>query len=76
MHLQPYYQKHYGLQPDDLLIANYVSQRLFSLPLYPKMTETDVQDVIAAVRKIAHAYRADPAEAADWLEAQQEVLAR
>ena len=39
------------------------------------MTETDIQDVIAAVRKIAYAYRADPVEAADRLQAQQEVLA-
>ena len=34
-----------------------MSERLLSLPLYPKMTERDVLDVVEAVRKIVAAYR-------------------
>jgi dTDP-4-amino-4,6-dideoxygalactose transaminase len=31
--------------------AEYYSDRTISLPLYPKMTDRDADDVVAAVRK-------------------------
>ena len=55
MHLQPYYRKEYQMRETDFPVAYDVSQRLLSLPLYPKMTLADVQHVIQAVRKIATA---------------------
>jgi dTDP-4-amino-4,6-dideoxygalactose transaminase/nucleoside-diphosphate-sugar epimerase len=56
MHLQPYYRKAFGMRPEDLPVARRVSEQLISLPLYPKMTRSDLQDVIKAVRKIVSAY--------------------
>jgi len=45
------------MEPGTLPIARYASARIISLPLYPKMTECDVNDVAAAVRKVATAYQ-------------------
>ena len=56
LHIQPYYAKTYKLKRDDMPHAAAVSDRLLSLPLYPKMTERDVLDVIEAVRKIVAHY--------------------
>ncbi len=60
LHIQPFYQEHLGLQPDDLPHAAAVSDRLLSLPLYPKMSEQDVRDAAHAVRKLVEAYRIKP----------------
>jgi dTDP-4-amino-4,6-dideoxygalactose transaminase/nucleoside-diphosphate-sugar epimerase len=57
LHIQPFYAKKYRLRREDLPHAAAVSDRLLSLPLYPKMTEGDVLDVIEAVRKVVSAYR-------------------
>jgi dTDP-4-amino-4,6-dideoxygalactose transaminase len=57
LHIQPFYAKRYKLQRSDLPSAAAVSDRLLSLPLYPKMSEQDVLDVIEAVRKIVAHYR-------------------
>ncbi|GAB2454437.1 aminotransferase class I/II-fold pyridoxal phosphate-dependent enzyme [Nocardia tengchongensis] len=56
LHLQPYYQRVHDLAPDALPRAREASERIVSLPLYPKMTETDIGDVITAVTKLATAY--------------------
>lgn len=62
LHIQPFYRDALGLQRESLPHAASVSDRLLSLPLYPKMTESDVHDVIHAVRKIVVGHRiADPA---------------
>lgn len=57
LHIQPFYAKKYKLEREDLPNAAAVSDRLLSLPLYPKMTEQDVLDVIEAVTKIVAHYR-------------------
>ena len=49
LHLHPYYRDLYGYQPEDLPIAYAEYQRVISLPIYSKMSDQDVQDVIAAV---------------------------
>jgi dTDP-4-amino-4,6-dideoxygalactose transaminase len=49
VHLHRYYQEKYGYRPDDFPVAFAQYQRLVSLPLYPKMTDSDVDDVIGAV---------------------------
>ncbi|MEV0297159.1 bifunctional SDR family oxidoreductase/aminotransferase class I/II-fold pyridoxal phosphate-dependent enzyme [Nocardia sp. NPDC050710] len=56
LHLQPYYRHTYGIDPAAFPVARDVSDRIVSLPLYPKMTDTDVHDVAAAVTKLATAY--------------------
>jgi perosamine synthetase len=52
LHLHPYYRKTYGYTPSDFPNATSVYERIISLPLYPRMTERDVADVIEAVRTI------------------------
>jgi dTDP-4-amino-4,6-dideoxygalactose transaminase len=65
LHVQPYYRERFDLRPDDLPHAAAVTDRLLSLPLYPKMSEADAQDVVEAVRKLVRAYTRSPeAEAA------------
>jgi dTDP-4-amino-4,6-dideoxygalactose transaminase len=57
IHVQPYYRDKYGYRPDDFPVAWREYQRLLSLPLYPRMTDRDVDDVIEAVREIVAAQR-------------------
>ncbi len=56
MHLQPYYRDVVGMKPGELPVAADISRRIVSLPLYPKMTSQDVENVVDAVRKVALAY--------------------
>jgi len=57
VHLHPYYRDKYGYQPDDFPVAYREYQRIISLPLYPRMTDRDVQDVIEAVADIVRQHR-------------------
>ncbi|MGQ4600981.1 DegT/DnrJ/EryC1/StrS family aminotransferase [Nocardia sp. R6R-6] len=54
---QPYYQREHGMTEQTASQASAVSDRILSLPLYPARTEADVDDVAAAVRKLAIAYQ-------------------
>jgi len=56
LHLHPYYVKTYGCRPDDYPVANAVWPRLLSLPLYPGMTDEQLEYVACAVGEIAHAH--------------------
>jgi dTDP-4-amino-4,6-dideoxygalactose transaminase len=57
LHLHPYYRDTFGYRPEDFPNASAVFERIISLPIYPKMTEADVQNVIDAVRNTARQYR-------------------
>jgi perosamine synthetase len=57
LHLHPYYRDALGYKPADCPTATRVYQRIVSLPLYPRMTESDVQRVIAVVRDVIKRYR-------------------
>jgi len=57
LHLHPYYRDTFGYRPQDCPSASAVFERIISLPLYPKMTEAEVQRVIEAVRTIARQNR-------------------
>ena len=57
VHLHPYYREKFGYQRGDLKQAEYLYDRIVSLPLYPAMTEDDVHDVIRAVRNILSSNR-------------------
>lgn len=52
LHLHPFYRTTYGLLPDDFPHALRAYERSISLPIYPGMTDEDVEDVIAAVEHI------------------------
>ncbi len=57
VHLQPYYRDRYGYRPGDFPEAERVSERVVSLPLFPGMTEADVDDVARAVKKVVRTHR-------------------
>ncbi|MCG3148397.1 MAG: UDP-4-amino-4-deoxy-L-arabinose--oxoglutarate aminotransferase [Verrucomicrobiae bacterium] len=50
VHLQPYYRNKYGYSAGKCPVAEAYYERCLSLPLYPAMTDADVQRVINAVR--------------------------
>jgi len=52
LHLQPYYQKAFGCKRGDFPNAEWISDRTVSIPLSPKLTDEDVEDVIEAAREI------------------------
>ncbi|HET7393800.1 MAG TPA: DegT/DnrJ/EryC1/StrS family aminotransferase [Candidatus Binatia bacterium] len=57
LHLHPYYRDKFGYKPADFPHASAVFERIFSLPIYPKMSESDVERVIDAVKTTARQYR-------------------
>jgi len=58
LHLHPYYRDRFDLAPEDFPVAWAQYQRLVSLPLNPRLTENDVDDVIEAVVEIVRHFRA------------------
>jgi dTDP-4-amino-4,6-dideoxygalactose transaminase len=50
VHLQPYYRQRFGYQPNDFPNATWISERTVSLPLSPKLTDADLENVIEAVK--------------------------
>jgi dTDP-4-amino-4,6-dideoxygalactose transaminase len=58
LHMQSYYRTSCGMAPEDLPHAHAVSSRILSLPIYPRMTDKDVDDVIEAVTDIVTTHRA------------------
>jgi UDP-4-amino-4,6-dideoxy-N-acetyl-beta-L-altrosamine transaminase len=57
VHLHPYYRDTYGFRRGDFPNAEYAFERVISLPLFPKMSDKDVKDVIYSVRKIVEYYK-------------------
>ncbi|HEY8156671.1 MAG TPA: DegT/DnrJ/EryC1/StrS family aminotransferase [Myxococcota bacterium] len=47
----PYYRETFGWKPDDTPHATRIGRQTVSLPLSPKLSERDVDDVIAAVHR-------------------------
>lgn len=52
LHLQPYWRDRYQYLPEDFPVALSLYERSVSLPIYPKMTDDDVEIVINAVKSI------------------------
>jgi dTDP-4-amino-4,6-dideoxygalactose transaminase len=48
VHLHPYYRERFGYQPEDYPNATWISERTVSIPLSPKLSNADVEDVIRA----------------------------
>ena len=46
LHLHPYYRRTYGYEPGDLPVANLQYEREISLPIYPDLTDADVDYVV------------------------------
>ena len=52
LHMQPYWRDRYELKPEDFPVSAAIYQCCVSLPIWPGMTDADVERVIAAVRNI------------------------
>lgn len=52
VHYQPYYQEHFGFKKGDYPKTEYYYQQCLSIPLFPKMTDDDVQRVIDAIEEL------------------------
>ena len=57
VHLHPFYVDTFGFRRGMFPNAEYYSDRAISLPLYPRMSDADADDVVAAVRKVISHYR-------------------
>jgi dTDP-4-amino-4,6-dideoxygalactose transaminase len=57
LHRHPFYRDRYACRPEQFPLCEEIYQGLLSLPLYPKMSDRDVTDVIRAVREIIVAHR-------------------
>jgi perosamine synthetase len=57
LHLHPYYRDEFGYKPADFPNASAVFERIFSLPIYPKMPEPAVERVVEAVENITREYQ-------------------
>lgn len=55
--MQPYYRDKFGFQKGDFPQAETTFERIISLPLYPRMTQQDTEDVIEAVQGIVERFR-------------------
>jgi dTDP-4-amino-4,6-dideoxygalactose transaminase len=52
LHMHPYYREQYGYRPEDLPVACALYPELVSLPLFPDLTEADVDYVCESVRDV------------------------
>jgi dTDP-4-amino-4,6-dideoxygalactose transaminase len=52
VHLHAYYRERFGYRPEDFPNATWISERTVSIPLSPKLTNRDVEDVIEAIREV------------------------
>lgn len=52
LHLQPFYRNYFGYKKGDFPNSEYISDRTFSIPLSAKLEDSDVEDVIQALKKI------------------------
>lgn len=57
LHIHPYYRDTYGYKPEDFPVAFETYKNIISLPIYPRMSDSDVERVIKAVQDIVSVYR-------------------
>jgi dTDP-4-amino-4,6-dideoxygalactose transaminase len=57
LHLHPYYRETYGYVPASFPVAWKEFQRVISLPIYSKMRDKDVDDVIDSVSRVVQKWR-------------------
>jgi dTDP-4-amino-4,6-dideoxygalactose transaminase len=57
LHIHPYYRDTYGYAPTDFPVAFKEFQRVVSLPIYSRMCDEDVEDVISSVSRVVDKWR-------------------
>jgi len=56
VHLHPFYRERFGIGPGLCPVAEAAYEQLISLPMFPAMTDEDVEDVVMAISKVISAY--------------------
>jgi len=57
VHMHHYYRDKYGYRPQDFPITSLEFKRIISLPLNPRMSDRDVEDVVEAVGEVVEKFR-------------------
>lgn len=57
LHMHSYYQDQWGYRAGDFPVAESYADRCISLPLYPAMSDEDVDMVVEALKDVARQYR-------------------
>jgi dTDP-4-amino-4,6-dideoxygalactose transaminase len=57
LHMHPYYRETYGYAPEDFPVACKEFHRVVSLPVYSRMSDNDVEDVINSVSGLVEKWR-------------------
>lgn len=57
VHLHPYYKREYGREEGDFPRAERYYNRAITLPVFPKMDEKDIRDVVKSVKKVIGHYQ-------------------
>ncbi len=56
VHLHPYYRARFGYRGGEYPVAEMAYEQLISLPMFPGMSDSDIEDVIEALRKVMSYY--------------------
>ena len=54
VHMHSYYRRKYGYKPEDFPVAKQLSETVITLPLYPKLTNREVDYVVATLNELWH----------------------
>jgi dTDP-4-amino-4,6-dideoxygalactose transaminase len=57
LHMQPFYRERYGYRAEDFPNAKAAYEEIVSLPIYPKMTDDDVNYVISTIKETVREHR-------------------
>lgn len=57
VHVHPFYREHFGTGPGLCPSAEAAYERILTLPIFPRMSDDEVDDVVTAVRKVLGEYR-------------------
>jgi perosamine synthetase len=57
LHLHPYYRDTFGYRLEDFPNASFVFERIVSLPIFPKMTDADLERVVETVTTLVRRHR-------------------
>lgn len=56
VHYHPYYRERLGMGPGLCPVAEGAYEEIVTLPIFPGMTDEDIEDVVCAVAKVMHAF--------------------
>jgi perosamine synthetase len=57
LHMQPFYRERYGYQDEDFPNARAAYEEVVSLPIYPGMTNDDVEYVVSTIKETIQSYK-------------------